>query len=352
MYFGSDNIVGASQPVLQALIDANNGAEASYGADSIKKRLDQAFCELFERDVDVFLVATGTAANALSVAAITPPWGMCLSNEESHINGEECGAPEFYSGGAKLVGLPGVNGKLTVKTLENYINSLSSGSYQMPARSVSISQLNECGLVYQPDEIGQIGEICRKYGLYLHMDGARFANALVSLNKSPAELTWKQGVDILSFGATKNGALGVEAVIVFRKELAQHMEYNRKRSGQTLSKGRFLSAQMEAYLKNDHWLDNARQANAMAKELEKALLEIPGIRMPWSVDGNEIFPVMPDFICDTLDKAGAVFYDWPTRSVPCEQKPQKNERLIRLVTSFQTRSADVALFLKTARNAL
>ena len=351
MHFGSDNIVGASQPILDAIIKANNGAEPSYGADSIKKRVDELFCKIFEKDVSVFLVATGTAANALSVAAITPPWGMCVSNVESHINGEECGAPEFYSQGAKFVGLPGEQGKLTPKVLEDYLTSLHEGSFQMPPKSVSISQLNECGQVYSASEVKAICDVAKKYKLFSHLDGARFANALVSLGCSPADITWKQGIDIMSFGATKNGALAAEAVVVFNPELAENMEYRRKRAGQTLSKGRMLSAQFEAYLTDDHWLKNASHANNMAKMLEKGLRTVSGVRFPWEVQGNELFPIIPASVCTALQGAGAVFYEWPHRSLIESLKPKTNEIMVRLVTSFQSTEQSIIRLVEIAKTA-
>ncbi|MDR1827017.1 MAG: low specificity L-threonine aldolase [Methylobacteriaceae bacterium] len=351
MHFGSDNIVGASQPVLDAILAANSGAEPSYGADSVKKRVDKMFCDLFERDVQVFLVATGTGANALCVSAMTPPWGMCISNEESHINGEETGAPELYTGGAKLMTLKGDKGRLLPDVLDAYVRNLSPGFYQMPAKSISVSQLNECGIAYTPDEIAALSDVAKKYRLWMHMDGARFANALVHRKVTPAEMTWKSGVDILSFGATKNGALAAEAIVVFRPELAEAMEYRRKRAGQTISKGRLLSSQFIGYLENDHWLSNARHANAMAAELKAGLEKIPGIRLPWEVEGNEVFPVMPRKVFKALKDAGAVFYEWPTRSVAAADKPGADETMARLVTSFQTTADEVAQFVDVAAKA-
>lgn len=351
MQFGSDNIVGASQEILDALIKSNSGTEPSYGGDSIKKRVDQLFCDLFERKVDVFLVPTGTAANALSIAAMTPPWGMCISNEESHINGEECGAPEFYTQGAKLKTLKGEAGKLSARALDAYLASLPSASYQMPATSISISQQNECGQVYQLTEIKALCDIAKKYSLPIHMDGARFANALVALNCSPAEMTWKQGIDILSFGATKNGALAAEAVIVFKTELSDTLEYRRKRAGQTLSKGRFLSSQMEAYLKDNLWLKNARHANYMAQLLKQELSKFSDIRFPWKVEGNELFPILPSRYYQALQKAGAVFYEWPYRSVNVDEYPKENEHFVRIVTSFATQEDSIKKFTEILRKA-
>ncbi|CAA9337009.1 MAG: Low-specificity L-threonine aldolase, partial [uncultured Microvirga sp.] len=202
MNFASDNVMGASPPVLETLVRANDGALSAYGADTITKRVEGLLAEVFEREVAVLLVATGTAANALALAAVVPPWGLCLCHRESHVMDDECGAPEFFTHGAKLVGLEGEGAKLEAGQIERYLGGLTSHVKQMPPRALSISQANECGLVYRPDEIAAMSAVCRAHGLALHMDGARFANALVSLGCSPAEMTWKRGVDLLSFGAT------------------------------------------------------------------------------------------------------------------------------------------------------
>lgn len=220
MIFGSDNLVGASPQVLDALVRANNGALAGYGADDISRRVERRLAELFEHDVKVFLVTTGTAANALALAAAVPPWGMAICHREAHVHEDECGAPEFFTHGAKLAGLPGVAGKFSAADLEEFLAGLSAASKQMPAKAVSLSQVTEAGTIYTLDEIAAVSSVCRRHGISLHMDGARFANALVALGCSPAEMTWRQGVDILSFGASKNGCLAAEAIVVFNQALA------------------------------------------------------------------------------------------------------------------------------------
>ena len=268
MNFASDNIMGASAPVLEALVRANSGPLPAYGADEITARVEKRFCALFEREVQTFLAATGTGANALALSAIVPPYGLAVSHVEAHVIDDECGAPEFYMHGAKMAGLPGVGAKIAPATLETFLASLPRRVKQMPASGLSISQATESGLVYAPAEIAALSEVAHRNGLKVHMDGARFANALVALGCTPAEMTWKCGVDILTFGATKNGCLAAEAIVVFDPALAETLGYRRKRGGHLLSKGRLLSAQLEGYFENDHWLANAapRQRHGGAPE--------------------------------------------------------------------------------------
>ena len=349
--FASDNATGASPPVLQALIDANAGSLPAYGQDLIAREVEQSLAAIFERDVSVFLVATGTAANALALAAALTPWGLCLCHEEAHVIDDECGAPEFFSHGAKLLGLPGTGGKLAPETLRGALDRLPNHEKQMPAQAVSISQATEAGLVYGLDEIARIGAICRERGLALHMDGARFANALVALGASPAEMTWRRGVDILSFGGTKNGCLAAEAIVVFDPRLAETLRFRRKRSGHTLSKGRLLSAQFRGYLADDHWLANARAANARARELADGLAAVPGVRLAWPREANEVFPILPGSIAEALRGIGAVFYPWASRSLPAGTTLAPGDTLARFVASFATAPEAVRRVVETAWEA-
>ena len=310
MNFASDNIVGASAPVLDALFRANAGPKAAYGGDDVSARVAATFAEIFERDVAVFPVTTGTAANALALSAAVPPYGIALCHREAHILIDECGAPEFFMHGAKLVGLPGRDGKLAPGTVAGYVDNLPKGVQQMPPRAVSVSQVTECGTVYRIDEIADLAATCRQRGLALHMDGARFANALGALGCSPAEMTWKQGVDILSFGATKNGCLMAEAILVFDQALAESLAYRRKRAGQTISKGRLIAAQFEGYFANDLWIENARHANRMAKLLSDGMTGLPGVRLAWPAEANEVFPIIPRTMDQALRAAGANYHAW------------------------------------------
>ena len=348
MNFASDNVMGASAPVLDALVRANSGALASYGADELTRSVEKRFSELFERNVTVFLVATGTAANALALAAAVSPWGSCLCHEEAHVIDDECGAPEFFAHGAKLLGVPGTGGKLDPGLVARTLDGLPRHEKQMPAQAVSLSQATECGLVYGLDEIGALGDVCRSRGLKLHMDGARLANALVRLDASPAETTWRRGIDILSFGATKNGCLAAEAILVFDPALAESLQYRRKRSGHTLSKGRLVAAQFQGYFADDHWLANARHANDLAERLSVGLSRVAGVRIAWPSDANEVFAILPIPVDRALKAAGASYHPWSIRSLPPAEAVGADEVLVRFVTSFATTPESVDALLAAA----
>nr|WP_133769993.1 low specificity L-threonine aldolase [Enterovirga rhinocerotis] len=351
MNFASDNIEGASAPVLDAVLRANAGPAPAYGADPWTARVESRFAAMFEREVAVFPVATGTVANALSIAASVSPWGSCLCHFESHVIDDECGAPEFYAHGAKLIGLPGTGCKLVAAEVAAAHDALPKAVKQMPPQALSIAQATESGLVYSVSEIAALGEVCRSRQLAFHMDGARFANALVRLGCTPAEMTWKAGIDILSFGATKNGCLAAEAVIVFDPALAASIAYRRKRAGHTFSKARFIAAQLEAYLDGDHWLANARHANAMAERLARGLLALPGVRAAWPAETNSLFAIMPEGLDRALRNAGALYHPWSARALAPEETVNPGEVLVRLVTSFATSEAKVDSLLAAARSA-
>jgi threonine aldolase len=352
MNFASDNTVGASAPVLQAIIQANSGSMAAYGNDEISKRVKARFNAIFEREVSVFFATTGTAANALALSSAVPPYGLCVCHKEAHVIDDECGAPEFFMHGAKLVGLPGVGAKLGADDVASYLGSLPKALKQMPPKALSISQVTECGTVYGLDEIAALGGVCRAHGLSFHMDGARFVNALVSLGCTPAEMTWKSGVDILSFGATKNGGLMAEAIVVFRPDLAEALDYRSKRAGQIVSKGRLISAQFEGYFADDHWYANARHANRMAKLLSDGLLQLPGVRLAWPTQANEVFPIIPQNLDRALKAAGILYHAWTDASLPAGERVGDDEALIRLVTSFATKEEDVRRLLDIAHSGV
>jgi threonine aldolase len=351
MNFASDNIMGASAPVLEALIRANEGPLPAYAADEITRRVERRFSELFEREVAVFLVATGTGANALALSAVVPPYGLAVCHREAHVIDDECGAPEFYMHGAKMAGLAGAGAKIAPATLVGFLDGLPNHVKQMPPRGLSLSQATECGLVYTLPELAALAEVARRHGMKVHMDGARFANALVALGCTLAEMTWKSGVDILSFGATKNGCLAAEAVVVFDHALAETLAYRRKRGGHLLSKGRLLAAQFEGYFADDHWLANARHANAMAARLGKGLTALPGVRLAWPVEANEVFPIITRALDAKLKAAGAVYHPWSELSLPEGERVRPDEILIRLVTSFATTEEQVDRFLAVASEA-
>ncbi len=328
--FHSDNVAGASPRILQALLECNAGQAYPYGGDALSAQLKRQLSDIFEHELDVLLVPTGTSANALSLAAMTPPWGAVLCHADSHINNDECGAPEFYMHGAKLLTVGGKSAKMEADLLANTALVNRGDVHMVQPTSVSITQATEVGSLYSLDEIRAIGEVCQARGLRLHMDGARFANALVALGCSPAEMTWKAGVQALSFGATKNGTLTADAIVVFDTQLTAELAFRRKRAGHLSSKMRFMSAQMSAYLQDDLWLDNARQANAMAQRLVTGLRAIPGVEIMDPVQANILFCRFPQSVIDGLLAAGFGFYHG--RWAP---------GVVRLVTAWSTREQDV-----------
>lgn len=342
MNFTSDNCYGASAEILDAIARANEGAAASYGDDAITARLQTRFSELFEREVAVFPVISGTAANALSLATLVPQHGAVICHAQSHIAVDECGAVEFFTHGARLIGLDCALGKLTPAALEQALAPIHKGDvhHAQPA-AVSLTQSTEFGTVYRPEEIAAIGEISRRHGMKLHLDGARFANALAFLNCAPADITWRAGVDVLSFGATKNGTLGAEAVVFFDRDDARDFAYRRKKSGHLISKMRFVSAQLDAYLADRRWLKHAERANMLAARLADGLRGVRDTEIVYPVEANTVFARVPDETAARLRKAGAQFYDW--------MPPTEGRTLIRLVVSFATPDEDVASFIATAR---
>lgn len=344
MDFASDNTAGAAPEILKALTAANRGTAAPYADDDLTARVERRLAELFERDVAVFLLATGSAANGLALATLTPPYGAVLCHEASHIQRDECAGPEFFSGGAKLMPLPGTEGKLSPGTVRETIGLMPPGIVHFAQIStLSLTQATEAGTVYTPQEIAALAEAAHEYGLAVHMDGARFANAVAHLGCSPAELTWQAGVDVLVFGATKNGALAAEAVIFFDPARARDFALRRKRAGHLLSKSRFLAAQWDAYLENSLWLQLAQKANGAAQMLAEGLGGLPGVRFHWPPQANEVFAELPRGALDALQRAGARFHPWIVPGDP------SGGRMIRLVTSFATQQDEVLKFLDIVR---
>ena len=344
MIFASDNWAGASPKVLAALTAAATGPAPAYGDDDVTRRLEAAFARAFEREVDVVLVATGTAANALSVAAVSPPWGGLLIHEEGHLAADECGAPEFFAG-TRTHTLPGRLGKLEAADLARRLAVWPVGVHHGRLSVLSITQANECGRIYGLDEVHALAEVAHAHGLALHMDGARLANAVARLGCSLADVTWKAGVDVLSFGATKGGCLMAEAIVSFRPELREELAYRRKRAGQLISKHRFVAAQFEAWLDGGHWLELATHANAMADRLAAGLRAARSARLAWEPQANEVFVIMSPETAARITAVGARFYDWPTTGLAAEDSPGPGEALWRLVTSFATTPAEVDAFL-------
>ena len=340
MTFASDNWAGAHPHIIKAMARANDGLAPSYGGDAHTKKAEAKFSEIFEREVAVFFVATGGAANSLALSQLSPPWGMILCHQESHIQMDECGAPEFFTGGAKLLPLPGEAAKLDPQIVRAGLEGFPERPpHGMPAKILSITQASECGAVYTRDEVAALGAVARENGLKFHMDGARFANALAGLDCSAAAITWKAGVDALSFGGTKNGCVFAEAVVFFNPADAEDFMFRRKRAAQLFSKMRFIAAQFNAYFEDGLWLEMASHANAMAQRMSAGLSAIGGCRVWRPVEANEVFVSFPEGVCEKLNAEGFRFYPWVTPGDPA------GGTMRRLICSFATRADEVEKFL-------
>ncbi len=306
MRFYSDNTATTCPEILAAIAAANEGPAVPYGDDPWTQRLDAAFGGFFGTEVRAFAVTTGTAANALALATLSPPYGAIFAYREAHIVTDECGAPGFFSGGAQLMLLDGEHGRLGSATVAAALTARPVDVHGVQPAALSLTQATEFGTVYRPSEIAALASLAHGHGLRVHMDGARFANAVAFLDCDPGDLTWRAGVDVLSFGATKNGALGAEAVVFFDKTLVRDFELRRKRAGQLLSKSRYVAAQLLAYLESGLWQRNARRANALARELGSAL----GASLVHPVEANEVFAQLGEGAKAQLRSAGFEFYDW------------------------------------------
>ena len=305
MRFFSDNAAAAHPAVLASLSTANR-LDTAYDGDALSKALDGAFSDLFGTEVRALWIATGTAANSLALASLCPPFGGVICHREAHINVDECGAPEFFTHGAKLLLADGPGAKLTPDVVDALAGSIRNDVHQVQPRALSITNATEYGLAYTPAEVAALGEVAKMRGLGFHMDGARFANAVANLGCHPAEVTWRAGVDALSFGFVKNGGLSAEALIFFKPELADETLYRRKRAGHLFSKGRYLAAQLLAMLEGGLWLDNARAANRGAALLARAA----GDRLVHPVQANEVFLRVTADEAARLRALGFDFYDW------------------------------------------
>lgn len=342
--FASDNVAPAAPEVMAALERVNQGTVHSYGDDPETRRLSALAREVFETELAIFPVATGTAANALALAVLVPPYGGVYCHEAAHVNTDECGAPEFYTGGAKLLPLASPDGKLGPAALDAPIaHAREMGVHHVSPAAISISQATEWGTVYKPAELRSLADAAHRYGLRVHMDGARFANAVAHLKCTPAEASWKNGVDVLTFGATKNGALAAEAVLFFDAGLARDFELRRKRAGHLWSKLRYMSAQLCACLEGDLWLRHGRQANAMASRLAEGLTQ-RGIELVQAVEANEVFALMSAKMIATLRAQGFEFYEWPAKRA--DKQP-----VVRLVTAYDMTSADIDALLTAVPHA-
>lgn len=344
MFFASDNWAGAHPLVSKALADANAGFVPAYGSSELDRKVHERFDALFGRKVDVFFVGTGTAANSIALSAVSRPGGVTFCQREAHVIADECGAPEFFTGGGRLLPVDGPMGKIDPENLRHALRQFEPGFVHAgQPMAVTITQATEAGVVYTPDEIAAISAVCREHGLPLHMDGARFANAIVSLGVTAAEMTVDCGVDMLSFGATKNGCWCAEALVVLTPGLAAQLPFLRKRGAQLFSKSRFIAAQFDAYLENDLWLELASYANAMASSLAGHARRSGKLRLAWEPQANEVFMAMPQAIADELRANSVMFYPW---AEPAFYKGslRPDEILTRFVTSFATSAEEVDTF--------
>lgn len=348
MHFASDNTGPVHPKVLEALARANEGYAMPYGADALSQSVADRIRGVFEApEAAVYLVATGTAANSLILATLSNPWETIFCAPHAHINEDECNAPEFFSGGAKLTLVGGPDAKVGPEDLVHAIEAEESRGVHGPQRGpVSITQATEKGTVYALEEIREIGAIADRYGLKLHMDGARFANALVSLGCSPAEMTWKAGVDAVSFGGTKNGLLGAEAAVIFDAEKAREFELRRKRGAHLFSKHRFLAAQMEGYLADDLWLEMASSANAACADLTRGLKQVPGTTFHFEPQANIIFAEWARSRHRRLHEAGAEYNLW---SGSLGGGPEDEALTARLVADWSATGESVRNFIEIAR---
>lgn len=334
--FNSDNGAPVCDQVMQALLGCNQGIETAYGADHFSARLGPAYSDFFEREAFVFPVPTGTAGNGLALGAITPPYGTIFCHEGAHIVTTEAGAPEFYSGGCRMTLLSGEHHKISPETLDEAVRKHGIGNvHHMAASAISLTQATEAGVVYAPAELRKLGAIAHKAGMKVHLDGARLANAMVHLGLTPAEMTWKSGVDILTFGTTKNGTMNAEAVITFDPEVAKRLRVMHKRAGHLVSKMRYMSVQLLSYLEGGLWRMNASQANRNAARILAALKHCPDVEVGHPVHINEIFAVLPPVLIAALRDRGIHLRPWQCKAAGQE---------FRLVMSYCDNSGDIQLF--------
>jgi threonine aldolase len=304
--FYSDNTASVAPELLAALAEANKGPQKAYGDDPWTLQLDAACSEFFGTPVRAFVVTTGTAANALSLATLSPPYGNVYAHSGAHVVADECGAVEFFSGGARLTLLPGDHGRIDCQGLEQAIAAHPASVHTVQPAALTLTQATELGTTYRPSDIAALCAVAHRHGLRVHMDGARLANAIDFLDCHPADVSWRAGIDVLSFGATKNGALAAEAVVFFDTALVRDFELRRKRAGHLLSKSRYAAAQLLTYVRTGLWRTHARRANRLAQQVAAAA----GVRLVHPVEANELFLDLGEAGKAALRAQGFGFYDW------------------------------------------
>ena len=345
MFFASDNWSGAHPAIGAALMREQSGYANAYGTSALDRKIEARFNDVFEREVAVFFVGTGTAANSLALSSVGRPGGVVFCHKDAHIANDEGGAPEYFTGGGRLATVSGENGKMDPKALKRIIGRYPADFvHHGQPMAVSLTQSTEVGTVYTLDELDAITAEAKAHDLPVHMDGARFANALAALDVSPAEMTWKRGIDILSFGGTKNGCWCAEAIVFMNPEQARDMPFIRKRAAHLFSKTRFISAQFDAYLEDGLWLELARRSNAMAERMREAFRGSNHARLAWETNTNEVFIILPESAAEAARGAGARFYNW----LPPADQPDlvgEGEVLARCVTSFSTEESEIDRFV-------
>ncbi|MES0213337.1 beta-eliminating lyase-related protein [Mesorhizobium sp. M0028] len=329
---------------MKALLSCNSGVETAYGADQFSARLKPAYSDFFEREAFVFAVPTGTAGNGLALGAITPPYGTIFCHEAAHIVTTEAGAPEFYSGGGRMTLLPGEHKKISAETLKEALQNHGIGNvHHMAASAISLTQATEAGVVYEPAEVQELSAIAHKAGMKVHLDGARLANAMVHLGLSPAKITWKSGIDILTFGTTKNGTMNAEAIITFDPEIAARLAFMHKRAGHLFSKMRYMSAQLLSYLDEDLWHRNALQANQNAARIVNALRHFEDVEVVHPVQINEVFAILPTSLTEALRDRGIHLRPWNLKGAG---------QGVRLVMSYCDSPDEIQLFEEACSSVL
>ncbi|WP_340160346.1 low specificity L-threonine aldolase [uncultured Hoeflea sp.] len=345
MIFTSDNWAGAHPSIAASLTAHSTGFAPAYGTSDLDRKVEQKFNEVFGQEVAVFFVGTGTAANSLALSTVNRPGGVSFCHSEAHVIADECGAPEFFSHGSRLAPVDGLEGKMDPASLEAQIARFPAGFVHAgQPMAITLTQATESGTIYTADEIRAISAIAKAHGLPLHMDGARFANALVALDLTPAQMTADLGVDIVSFGGTKNGCWCAEALVFLKPEMANQTPFIRKRAAHLFSKSRFIAAQFDAYFEDGLWLEIARHANAMSARLQSGINSSANARLAWQSPANETFPIVSKALSKQLSDKGAMFYEWAApRSVAHMVGP--DETMLRLVTSFATTEDHVDQFI-------
>jgi threonine aldolase len=349
MIFGSDNQAGASDRVLEALVAAYRSHDGAYGADAATARAVDALRATFDTDLTAFFVSSGTAANMLALSAMLQPWDGVVCHHQAHILLDESTGPSLFTGGASLLPIPERTVRMTADQVAAMLPRLPNDApHNIRPRALSITQANECGQVHSVDEVAALATVAHEAGLRVHMDGARFANAVASLDVHPSEVTWKAGVDVLCLGASKNGAVAAEAIVFFDDALAVDFEYRLKRTGHLTSKGRLYGAQFEAWLADDHWLDLARVANVAAERLRAEIAALQGARLAWPCESNETFVTFDRALFERLVAAGVSMYEWYPNAAPDDAAIGDDEVLARMVTSFATTDDHIAAFVAAA----